>query len=70
MSIASLAERIGIWAAELASPDTDFDRKRTLRDWAFGVSVALDLLGVHEDVARAADDICWGSDGEPRDERN
>lgn len=70
MSIESLAERICRWAAEVASQDTDFYRKRELRNWAFGVSVALDALGVHEDVARAADDICWGSDGGPRDERN
>lgn len=70
MSIESLAETICRWAAEVASPDTGYDRKRSLRDWAFGVSVALDALGVHEDVARAADDVCWGSDGGPRDERN
>jgi len=69
MSIDTLRKRIDSWAEQVASPDTDFDHKRMLQNWAFGVSAALVSLGVHEDVARAADDVCWGSDGGPRDER-
>jgi len=70
MSIGFLKNRIDLWAAEVSDQNTDVDRKRELKDWAFGVSVALRSLGGYDEIEQAAADIWNPPIPEDDNERN